>query len=428
VLLPRAAIKRPSDEAVAQREIPELKGGSWVRGRKVFFSEQAACARCHQVSGQGGRIGPDLSNLIHRDYESVLRDIRQPSVTINPDYITYAAELADGRALTGVVRTEGNTLILGDQTGKEFRIPKDRIESLTPSPVSTMPEGLDKALGAEKLRDLLTFLLTEPLKPAPPERDGMPAPRTRAEVEAVLKALPPSTAPHRHLQVVLAAGPKDHGPGEHDYPLWQRRWVSLLELDENVHVSTADGWPAPRQWETADLIVIYSANPGWSADRTKELDAFLERGGGLVCIHYAVEGRNAVEALAQRIGLAWRGGLSRYRHGPLELTFPDRKDPITRGFDKVKFVDESYWELVGDVKQVHVLATGEEEGAARPLLWTREQGKGRVFVCIPGHYTWTFDDPLYRVLLLRGMAWAAGEPVDRFQALVWPGARVQEGR
>jgi putative heme-binding domain-containing protein len=428
VLLPWAATRRPSEEVLAQREVPELKGGNWTRGRKVFFSDQAACSRCHQVGGQGGRIGPDLGNLIHRDYDSVLRDIRQPSVTINPDYITYLAEVADGRALIGVVRTEGDTVVIGDQTGKEFRIDKDKIESLTPSPASTMPEGLDKTLGPDKLRDLLTFLLTEPLKPAPPERDGVPPPRSRADVEAVLKALPPSTAPHRPLQIVLAAGPKDHGPGEHDYPLWQRRWLNLLELDENVRVGTADGWPTPRQFETADLIVMYSANPSWSAARAKELDAYLERGGGLVLVHYAVEGRDAVETLAQRVGLAWRGGLSRFRHGPLELTFPDAKDPITRGFDKVKFVDESYWELVGDAKRVHVLATGEEEGEARPLVWTREQGKGRVFVCIPGHYTWTFDDPLYRVLLLRGMAWAAGEPVDRFQPLAWPGARVHEER
>ena len=34
----------------------------------------------------------------------------------------------------------------------------------------------------------------------------------------------------------------------------------------------------------------------------------------------------------------------------------------------------------------------------------------------------TFDDPLFRVLLLRGIAWSATEPVDRFNALVWPGA------
>src|SRR5262249_8014043 len=160
-----------------------------------------------------------------------------------------------------------------------------------------MPEGLVKTLGPDKLRDLLTFLLTEPLKPAPPEREGAPPPRRRTEVEAVLKAVEPSRTPPRKLRIVLAAGPKDHGPGEHDYPLWQRRWAKLLDQDENVRVSEAAGWPTPHQFATADLIVFYSSNPGWSAARTKDLDAYLERGGGLVYLHYAVEGRDAVQAL-----------------------------------------------------------------------------------------------------------------------------------
>jgi type 1 glutamine amidotransferase len=47
-----------------------------------------------------------------------------------------------------------------------------------------------------------------------------------------------------------------------------------------------------------------------------------------------------------------------------------------------------------------------------------------VFVSIPGHYSWTFDDPLFRLLLLRGIAWSAGESVDRFNALALPGARL----
>ena len=130
--------------------------------------------------------------------------------------------------------------------------------------------------------------------------------------------------------------------------------------------------------------------------------------------------------MAERIGLAWKGNFSRFRHGPLELTFPDPEHPITRGFEKVKFEDESYWKLVGDPEKIHLLATAKEEGASQPLLWIREQGKGRVFVSIPGHYTWTFDDPLYRVLILRGMAWATSEPVARFNPLVFEGATLKQ--
>jgi type 1 glutamine amidotransferase len=143
-------------------------------------------------------------------------------------------------------------------------------------------------------------------------------------------------------------------------------------------------------------------------------------------VHWAVNGGKSPEALADLVGLAWKDG-SKYRHGPVELSFGDAKHPIARNFERLKLEDESYWKLVGDPKNMTLLATGVEEGAEQPLLWTREVGKGRVFVSIPGHYTWTFDDPLYRILILRGMAWAAGESVDRFNGLVLEGARLKEG-
>ena len=273
------------------------------------------------------------------------------------------------------------------------------------------------------MRDLLTFLLTEPFRPAPLKRPGAPPPRKRAEVDAILKGVAPSKQPLKGLHIVLAAGPKDHGVDEHDYPLWQRRWLELLLPAPATKVSTAFGWPNPKQWQTADVIVFYSFHEGWSAEKAKDLDAFLERGGGLVYLHWAVAGKKAPEALAKRIGLA--AGLIKFRHGPLDLTF-DPQHPITRGFSRASFIDESYWNLTGDEKNIRTLATAVEEGKPRPLLWTHEQGKGRVFVNILGHYTWTFDDPLFRILVLRGMAWTAREPVDRFTNLATIGARVMD--
>jgi hypothetical protein len=45
---------------------------------------------------------------------------------------------------------------------------------------------------------------------------------------------------------------------------------------------------------------------------------------------------------------------------------------------------------------------------------------------VPGHYTWTFDDPLFRILL-RGVCWTAREPVDRLSELATLGARLDGG-
>jgi type 1 glutamine amidotransferase len=246
------------------------------------------------------------------------------------------------------------------------------------------------------------------------------------EVRAVLAGAPSPAKPTRKIRVVLVAGRKDHGPGEHDYPAWKKAWAKLLGMADRVTVETADDWPAPAQLKAADVLVFYQQGK-WTRQRARDMDAFLARGGGAVYIHYAVDGGSDAPGFAQRIGLAWQGGKSKFRHGPLELGFDTGgKHPVARNLDRVQFHDESYWQLVGDPKQIHLLASGKEDGKDQPLFWTLEPGKGRVFVSIPGHFAWTFDDPLFRVLLLRGIAWAAREPVDRFNDLVVAGARLKE--
>lgn len=253
-------------------------------------------------------------------------------------------------------------------------------------------------------------------------KDPRPTPRTVKEIEAVLAGAPEPAGKVRSLRMVLVAGKKDHGIGEHDYPAWQKAWTALFKLADKVDVVTAWEWPEREEFQKADVMVFYQ-HGDWTAARAADVDAFLERGGGLVYIHWAVDGREKSADFAKRIGLASVGGKIKFRHGPLDLEFSkETKHPIARNFDRIKLVDESYWMLTGDLPAGRVLATQVEEKEPRPLFWTTEPAKGRVFVSIPGHYSWTFDDPLYRVLLLRGIAWVAKEPVDRFNDLVLPGA------
>jgi hypothetical protein len=354
-----------------------------------------------------------------------LKDIVQPSAALNPDHLAYRIQLHNGDEVTGVIQKETqDTLTIADATGHSFSLARKEVGSLQPSAVSLMPEGLDKALGPSQMKDLLTFLLTAPLEAAPLEARGEPPSRSRAELEAALPtthvSTPVDAAP---FNIVLCAGPKDHGPGEHDYPLWQTRWKKLLALADDVSVSTAWEWPSADQWRGAHVIVFYSDNPGWNTNRADELDRFLARGGGAVFIHFAVDGHQDVEALARCIGLAWRGGSSKFRHGALDLALEE--SPVTGGLRRVKLIDESYWALLGNLSGAQVVASGIEEGQPRPLMWTRTRNGGRVFVSIPGHYTWTFDDPIFRLLLLRGICWAGKQPVDRLGDLAAVGARIE---
>jgi putative heme-binding domain-containing protein len=431
-LLPWAQQSDDAADAVAIAPPPELKGGDWLRGRQVFFGKEAACFRCHQVRGQGSDLGPDLSNLIHRDYESVMRDIRDPGGALNPDYVASRVEMKNGNVFHGIMRKVGDDrfVVRGDYLAEHPPRPSADVKQITPLPTSVMPTGIVEGIGPDKTRDLLTFLLTEPLTPAPIERKGAPPARTRAEIEAVLGggvASDAASAPAqlKPLNILLVWGPKDHGPSEHDYPAWQERWTTLLGLADGVTVDSAEKWPTPAQWDAADVAVFYSANPAWGADKTKDVDRFLARGGGIVVLHAAVHGRDHVEAWADRIGLAWRDGFSKFRHGALELSIRDTAHPIMRGFERIRFVDESYWNLIGDPSRIKVLADTPEEGKPRPMVWIREHEKGRVVANLLGHYTWTFDDPLFRIMLLRSICWSAREPADRLSGLATIGARMQ---
>jgi putative heme-binding domain-containing protein len=443
---------------------PELAGGNWSRGRAVFFGDDAMCSRCHTLRDgtadcARARIGPDLSKLWQRDLASVRKDVLEPSAALNPDHLACEIELRSGERLAGVARDEPDgTIVVGEAGGKETRIRASDVVRRKPLSISIMPAGLHNVLSERQIADLFAYALAPPLEPAPISIDGAPPPRSLAFVETLLASAmaggrTPSSSPSigsgarsatkqaagssntglesaapALLRIVLVGGPKDHGPDEHDYPDWQRRWARLLSLADGVAVETATGWPSQEHLASADALVFYCANPEWRAERGPELDAFLARGGGLVMIHFAVNGGDAAAELAQRIGLAWRPGASRFRHGrvDLELAPAARDHPITRGLGAMalSFVDETYWEPVGDEASVVVLATSTEEGRARPQLFAREAGGGRAVVSILGHYRWTFDDPLYRLLLLRGIAWAAHEPEDRLNELATVGARI----
>jgi putative heme-binding domain-containing protein len=414
-----------SDADTEVRQIVEIEGGDWGRGRRVFHSEAAGCFKCHAMEGDGGRIGPDLSNLRSRDYQSVIRDIMQPSYSINPDYVGYTLSMEDGRILTGVLRSKAGQMVLGDAKGEEMLVNRDLIESEKPAGVSIMPMGTLDKLSEEQRKDLMTFLLTAP--PHMPLDSPLQAPpmRTSAEVAEMLVGAEMQPAIQRKLKLTLVAGQKDHGPGEHDYPAWLIQWGQLLAAASETEVSVAWEFPSAQQCAEADVLIFFQKGT-WNDDRQEQMDQFFARGGGAVYVHWAVNGDERVGDFSKRIGLASHGGNIRYRHGPLRLMIHNTDHPIVRNFDSIDLYDESYWLLTGEREQVTLLGTSLEEGEATPQMWAHEQAAGRVFVSIPGHYSWTFDDPLFRILLLRGIAWSAKESVDRFNELVPLGARMSK--
>ena len=253
-----------------------------------------------------------------------------------------------------------------------------------------------------------------------------PAARSADLVKGLLQGQDTTPRDDRVFRLLLVAGPKDHQVGEHDYPAWQKVWSRLLAKAPKTEVTTAWEFPTPDVAADADVIIFYQKG-NWNNARAALIDQHQMRGGGLVYIHWAVNGADRAHQFAERIGLASKAGAICYRHGPLKIDFSQAGNhPVARNFTEIDWYDESYWRLRGDRSRIDLLGTSREEDSARPQFWTTKYKAGRVFVSIPGHYMWTFDDPAFRLLLMRGIAWAGKRNVDRFDELIWLDARYGE--
>jgi uncharacterized protein len=226
------------------------------------------------------------------------------------------------------------------------------------------------------------------------------------------------------LRVFIRAGEKTHGPNQHDHPRFLREWTELLQ-DRGVEARGGMEFPGEAELEATDVVVIHAPDGMKVTGAERErFEAFLRRGGGLVVIHAGVVSGEEHEWAKRVQGGAWRWDgdrPTRWYEGEVGIYFVDTDHPITRGLSNFDWTDEIYYDL-DMAPDVHVLATSfHSVFVIAPQLWTYERtwegGKApyRAFVSLPGHEYEVFDSNHYRVLLLRGIAWAGKRAdVDEF--------------
>ena len=138
-----------------------LEGGDAVAGEAVFAElPQAGCIRCHTISGKGGAIGPDLTDLGQRsDRIATLESIVLPSAVILMGYDQVMLTLRSGEVLSGIRSFESRdeVEITSVIDGTKKRVPAREIVETTGLP-SAMPPGYGEVLSRRALRDLVEYL------------------------------------------------------------------------------------------------------------------------------------------------------------------------------------------------------------------------------------------------------------------------------
>ena len=115
--------------------------------------------KCHMHSGEGGKVGPELTGMAVHPAKELLIHILDPNRSVEGNYRAYTVSLDDGRVVTGLLASESKTAIeIVDTEGKRVAIQREEIDEFQPSPNSLMPVGFEKQIKPEGFADLLAFL------------------------------------------------------------------------------------------------------------------------------------------------------------------------------------------------------------------------------------------------------------------------------
>ena len=151
------------DELVPIVESGLKSGRNFERGRQLYGA--VACATCHRFDTEGGSVGPELTGVVGRfNVHDLLESIVEPSKVISDQYQAINIFMKNGDTLSGRVGNLNGTGInvVEDMfdPGRMTNVRRSDIESMEPSTVSMMPEGLLNSLSQDEIRDLVAYLMS----------------------------------------------------------------------------------------------------------------------------------------------------------------------------------------------------------------------------------------------------------------------------
>jgi type 1 glutamine amidotransferase len=235
-------------------------------------------------------------------------------------------------------------------------------------------------------------------------------------------------------RVLIVAGHKSHGPGDHEFFAGGAIMMNLLRQNPGVFpIMARDGWPKNEKlFDTADCIVLYmdggGGHPAIRPERMKLIQKQLNRGAGWVNIHYAVEypvksnGRDIAGPITSWMGGFYERDYSINPHWDADIrSLP--KHPITRGVKPFALRDEWYYGMrwIDDMKGVTPILqavppdntrttahTKSRKGEIETMAWAFERPDGgRAFGFTGAHFHRNWGDENFRRVIVNAILWCS---------------------
>jgi type 1 glutamine amidotransferase len=259
---------------------------------------------------------------------------------------------------------------------------------------------------------------------------------------SVLLPLVSGVAAAEPTRVLIVVGPSNHPPGSHEVAAGGRLMAWCLEHMQNVpdvHPHIVSEWPqdADLRESIASVVFIgdtFPPNRLPNAERNlAQLGQMMDRGCGIVCVHYATGllGQDVAEDGEHPL-LRWMGGYFANRscphHQSIARIYPAAvispaapQHPISRGWKESTLHDEPYINnyfggednrLAPNVTALATSMLPPEEPQKETVAWCVERDDtGRGFGIVMPHFYRNWADEDLRRFILNGIVWTAKREV-----------------
>jgi putative heme-binding domain-containing protein len=149
--------------SLGRAEVTPMPGDP-TRGKALYA--RADCSRCHALSGHGGGLGPDLTEVGSRRGAAHLRQVvldPGSSKLLDSDgFIAFLSVLVlthDGRMVQGLrVNEDSFTIQIRDTENRLHSLEKRDLAEMKREPASSVMPGYAKAFSAAQVDDLVAYL------------------------------------------------------------------------------------------------------------------------------------------------------------------------------------------------------------------------------------------------------------------------------